>query len=175
MYDVFFALSHGVHRGKLKIGKKDDREIFIKKLVDNTPNIKFDVYGMNNVQPIWADQFFKVLSNCKMGLNLSQGKPVKYYSSDRFAQLVGNGLLTFVDRKTMFENFFSKDEMIFYDNINDLSEKITKFASDDKERIRISKNGMKKYFKYFNSSKVSSFIINKTFGIKTNKFFWENK
>ncbi len=175
IYDVFFALSHGVHRGKLKVGKKDDREIFIKKLLQKTPNVKFDIYGMNNIQPIWADQFFKVLSNCKMGLNLSQGKPVKYYSSDRLAQLVGNGLLTFVDRKTMFENFFSKDEMVFYDNIDDLSEKITKYSNDDKERIKISKKGMKKYFKYFSSSKVSNFIINKTFGISTKKFFWENK
>ena len=84
---------------------------------------------MNNIQPIWADEFYNVLSNCKMGLNLSQGDPVKYYSSDRFAQLIGNGLLTFIDRKTMFENFFSNDEIIFYDNLSDLSEKILKYAN----------------------------------------------
>ena len=28
--DVFFALSHGVHRGKLKTGKEDDRIIFLE-------------------------------------------------------------------------------------------------------------------------------------------------
>ena len=27
-YDLFFALSHGVHRGTLKKGKIDNREIF---------------------------------------------------------------------------------------------------------------------------------------------------
>jgi hypothetical protein len=32
-YDVFFAMSHGVHRGELKKGKNDDREIFINKLI----------------------------------------------------------------------------------------------------------------------------------------------
>ena len=26
-YDVFFAMSHGVNRGKIKSGKKDEREI----------------------------------------------------------------------------------------------------------------------------------------------------
>ena len=31
--DVFFALSHGVHRGVLKTGKFDDRERFINKLI----------------------------------------------------------------------------------------------------------------------------------------------
>ena len=30
--DVFFALSHGVHRGILKKGKEDDRSYFLKKL-----------------------------------------------------------------------------------------------------------------------------------------------
>lgn len=175
IYDVFFALSHGVHRGKLKIGKKDPREFFIKNLIDITPNIKFDVYGMNNIQPIWADEFYNVLSNCKMGLNLSQGDPVKYYSSDRFAQLIGNGLLTFIDRKTMFENFFSKDEIIFYDNLSDLSEKILKYANDDISRIKISRNGRHKYFKYFNSSEVANFIIEKTFEFNGKKFYWENK
>ena len=39
-----------------------------------------------------------------MGLNLSQGRAVKYYSSDRFAQL-GNGLLVLVDEKTRLEIF----------------------------------------------------------------------
>ena len=44
--DVFFALSHGVHRGILKVGKVDDRTIFINKLIEKTKNVKFDVYGL---------------------------------------------------------------------------------------------------------------------------------
>ena len=47
---------------------------------------------MNNVQPIWAENFIKIISNSKMGLNLSRGKPLKYYSSDRITQIMGNGL-----------------------------------------------------------------------------------
>ena len=35
-------MSHGVHRGVLKRGKFDDREIFIDKLKKLTPNIKYD-------------------------------------------------------------------------------------------------------------------------------------
>ena len=53
---------------------------------------------MNNVQPIWGDEFIEKISNSSMGLNLSRGMPTKYYSSDRIAQLLGNGLLTFVDK-----------------------------------------------------------------------------
>ena len=68
---------------------------------------------MNNVQPIWADQFLQKISNSYMGLNLSRGKPIKYYSSDRIAQLVGNGLLTFIDEKTYLNDFFQKKKLFF--------------------------------------------------------------
>ena len=172
--DVFFALSHGVHRGVLKKGKFDVRENFINKLITKTPNIKFDVYGINNIQPIWADSFYKTIEKSKMGLNLSQGKPIKYYSSDRISQLVGNGLLTFVDEKTQFADFFNKDELIFYKSITDLSEKILKYAADDKERIKIAKKGKHKYFKYFNSTLIAEYIISQTLNIPTKKFLWEN-
>ena len=50
--DVFFALSHGVHRGVLKRGKTDDRVKFLTQLTNITPDVKFDIYGLNKVQPI---------------------------------------------------------------------------------------------------------------------------
>jgi glycosyltransferase involved in cell wall biosynthesis len=171
--DVFFALSHGVHRGVLKKGKFDGRESFINKLLEITPNVKFDLYGINNIQPIWADSFYKVIEKSKMGLNLSQGKPIKYYSSDRITQLVGNGLLTFIDEKTQFGDFFNKDELIFYNSISELSEKIIKYSLDDKERIKVAKKGKYKYFKYFNSSLIAKYIISKTFSNRKIKYLWD--
>ena len=60
--DLFFAMSHGVHRGILKKGKFDVRENFINELMDLLPNVKFDVYGMEEKQPIWADQYLKSIA-----------------------------------------------------------------------------------------------------------------
>jgi len=172
--DVFFALSHGVHRGKLKQRSSDDRERFIKKLIDKSKNIKFDIFGINKVQPIWADQYFKTIANSKMGLNLSRGTPIKYYSSDRLTQIIGNGLVTLIDEKTCYNHFFNNNEMIFYKNISDLLEKITKISSDDKLRKKIGRNGKLKYLKYFNSNLISSFIIEKTLEIKSSNYYlWD--
>jgi glycosyltransferase involved in cell wall biosynthesis len=171
--DVFFAMSHGVHRGVLKKGKFDDREIIINKLMKITPNVRFDLYGMNNIQPLWADDYLLAISQSKIGLNLSQGKPAKYYSSDRFSQLIGNGLLVMIDENTKIGNFFNKDEIVLYKNISDLSEKIVKYTNDNKLRNKIARKGRRKYFKYFNSTKVAEFILNKSFDIKK-RYFWEN-
>ena len=130
-------MSHGVHRGELKKGKNDDREIFINRLIKKNKEIKFDVYGMNSVQPIWGEQFLKKISNCYMGINLSRGKPIRYYSSDRIAQLIGNGLLTFIDEKTYLSDFFNKNEIIFYKNLEDLSYKINKYKKDVKKEKKL--------------------------------------
>jgi len=172
--DLFFAMSHGVHRGALKQGKFDDREIFINKLIKNNKDINFDIYGMNQKEPIWGDKFINLLSTSSMGLNLSRGKCVKYYSSDRIAQLMGNGLLTFINEKTFYGDFFSNREIITYKDIGDLSYKLNKYKKDSKERKLIAKNGKNKYMKYFNSDIVCDFIINKTFESKNkNDYLWE--
>jgi len=173
--DVFFALSHGVHRGVLKMGKYDERSGFINKLISTTKDVKFDIYGLKKIQPIWADHYFKTISNSKMGLNLSRGAPIKYYSSDRITQITGNGLVTLIDEKTQYRDFFNDKEMVFYKNLSDLSEKIIKITRDDKLRRMIGKNGKKKYLKYFNSTLVAEFIINKSLGTNSKKkYFWNN-
>ena len=171
--NVFFALSHGVHRGKLKIGKIDDRITFLNNLQKTTPDIKFDIYGVNKVQPIWADHYFKTIENAKMGLNLSRGKAIKYYSSDRITQIVGNGLVCLIDEKTQYRDFFKDNEMVFYKNVSDLSEKILKISRDEKLRKSIARSGKNKYMKYFNSNLVAEFIINKSLDINNKKkYFW---
>ena len=171
--DLFFAMSHGVHRGTLKKGKIDDREILLNRLFNKNEKIKFDFYGYRGKQPVWGNDFINVLSNSKMGLNLSRGKPIKYYSSDRLAQLMGNGLLTFIDKKTCYSDFFTNKEIVTYNNYDDLIEKIYKYKKNDKERKLIAKNGKLKYLKYFNSTLVAEFIINKTYDINK-KYYWDN-
>ena len=110
-----------------------------------------------------------------MALNLSRGVPKKYYSSNRIASLLGNGLLTFIDEKTKFDHFFNANELVFYKNIDDLSEKMQKLSLDDSLRKKIAKRGWLKYHKFFNSQIVSDYMINKVFNLsRNNKTIWEN-
>ena len=94
-----------------------------------------------------------------MGLNLSRGKPTKYYSSNRIASIMGNGLLTFVDKKVQLEDFFKLNEIVFYSDINELSDKIKFFSKNDKLRKKIAMNGKKKYFKLFNEKRIAEYFI----------------
>ena len=102
--DVFFTMSHGVNRGVLRKNKFDVREPFVKKLISLNPNIVFDIYGYKNKQPIWSTDFYDAVYKSKMALNLSRINNVKYYSSNRIASLIGNGILTFVDANTQLND-----------------------------------------------------------------------
>ncbi len=162
--DLFYAMSHGVNRATLKEGIEDDRIIFLNNLVKKIPNIKYDFYGFANKQPIWGNNFFRSLINSKMGLNLSRGKPTKYYSSNRIASIMGNGLLTFIDKKVQMDHFFNTKEIVFYNNISDLADKINFYAKNDKLRKKIAKNGQKKYFKLFNEKRITEYFVNISIG-----------
>lgn len=168
--DLFYAMSHGVNRAVLKEGVEDNRVEFLDKLVKKISKIKYDFYGFANKQPIWGDDFNKALINSKMALNLSRGKPTKYYSSNRIASVIGNGLLTFIDNKVQMSDFFNKNEIIFYNDINDLSDKIKFYSANDKLRKKIAENGKKKYFKLFNEINVAKYLVDTSLGNKASLF-----
>ena len=164
--DLFYAMSHGVNRATLKEGVEDTRINFLNGLIKKIPKIKYDFYGFSNKQPIWGNDFNNALVNSKMGLNLSRGKPTKYYSSNRIASIMGNGLLTFIDKKVDMIDFFNKNEIIFYKDINDLSDKILFYSKNDNLRRKIAENGKKKYFQLFNEKRIANYIIQKSLGNK---------
>ena len=172
--DLFFALSHGVNYGGLRSNSKDERELFLNNILKKGSGINFHILGINNDKPKWNYDFYKEMMICKMSLNLSRGKPLKYASSNRIASYMGNGILTFVNEKVKFQELFSSNEMLFYKNENDLIDKI-KDIKDDMQKInKISKKGKEKYFRIFNNLIVADSIISKSLGVKSKyKYAWE--
>ena len=171
--DLFFALSHGVNFGGLRQNTMDEREKFLRNLVKLGKNINFHVLGINNDKPKWNYDLYKEMMICKMSLNLSRGKPLKYASSNRIASYIGNGILTFIDEKTKYHDFFSKKEMLFYKNEKDLSEQINDIKNDINRINKISANGKKRYFEIFNNLIISDSIIHKTLGsTQKYKYVW---
>jgi glycosyltransferase involved in cell wall biosynthesis len=173
-FDIFYAVSHGVNRGTLKKNKTDERYNFLKLLMSKTNDLTYNIFGFNNIQPVWGNQFIKEISKCKFALNLSRGQPIKYYSSNRIASLVANGIPTLIDKKVKYDDFFSNKEMIFYEDIYDLIDKINFYKKNERKRIQIGINGKKRYFKIFNNRIVADYIASKTLGIKpTYKYIWD--
>lgn len=157
--DLFFALSHGVNFGDLKRRKTDEREIVINNLMKKFPKINYNFLGIANEKPKWNYDFFDELLKTKMALNLSRGKPLKYTSSNRIAALIGNGIYTFIDKKTNFKDFFNENEVGSYKDLDDLGSKVEKLKSKPNLINKYGKAGRDKYFKLFNTKKISKEII----------------
>jgi len=165
-FDIFYAISHGVNRGILKKNKIDERFNFLEFLMSKSSDITYNIFGFNNVQPVWGSKFINEISKCKFALNLSRGEPIKYYSSNRIASLVANGIPTLIDEKVKFSDFFSKNDMIFYKDIYDLIDKVNYYKNNERKRTQLGMNGKKRYFKIFNNKVVADYIFSKTLGVK---------
>ena len=99
---------------------------------------------------------------------------MKYHTSNRIASLVANGIMTFIDKKTKYQDFFDNDEMGFYDGTNDLLNQIEKLNGNINKINKISKNGKKRYFSIFDNSIIAEYIISKIFNTKSRfKYVWD--
>ena len=173
-FDIFYAVSHGVNRGVLKKNKIDERFNFLKLLTSASRGISYNVFGFNNIQPVWGNKFIEEISKCKFALNLSRGAPIKYYSSNRISSLVANGIPTLIDEKVKFSDFFSNNEMIFYKDIYDLIDKVNYYKNNERKRVQLGINGKKRYFKIFNNRIVADYIFSKTLGVKpSHDYIWD--
>ena len=174
--DLFFALSHGVNYGKLKKNIIDERSQFLDKLISiSNDKIKFNILGLYNEEPKWNYEFNKELMYSKTALNLSRGGPSKYASSNRIATLMGNGILTFINEKIKFQDFFKDGEIITYKDEKDLIKKLISIKDNSKEILKRSKLAKKNYFKYFENIIISDFMIFKIFNTKKKyKYIWTN-
>ena len=87
---------------------------------------------------------------------------------------MGNGILTFIDERVSYKDFFNENEMLFYRNENDLINKINEIKNNIKRINQISKNGKRKYFELFNNKLVSESILNKSLNYPSKfKYVWE--
>lgn len=169
--DIFLAISHGQHRGILKRDFIDDRVYFINKL---TKKAEYNIFGYKN-NPVWGHNFFLELNKCSMGINLSRGQPIKYYSSDRISSLLGNGLLTFIHEDYNYSDFFKKKSIVTYKNVNDLNKKILFFKKNKKLLKEYAKNSHARAHKIFNNQIIAEYIINKSLNLlNTKQKLWTN-
>ena len=158
--DVFYATSHGVNRGVLKKGKKDERYDFINYLYNNLRNYRCYFPGFNNAQPIWGKKFYRSLYNSLISINYSRGKFKKFYSSDRLSSLIGNGCFVLNEKKNFFYKKFNNTELVNFKSRKDLLNKIKYYLKNKNLAKIIAKNCYYKYHYLYNAKKVVKKIIN---------------
>lgn len=128
------------------------------------PGLAFDVRGLYGRPGVFGAELFDVLGRAKMGLNISKRNDVCLYSSDRMSQLLGCGLLTLIDRRTRFDEIFAPDELVTFEGLEDLLERIAYFRSHDAERRAVAEKGWRRAHAIFGETLVAQWILDVSFG-----------
>lgn len=145
------------------IGRSDDkRKDFINKL-SNMEEIDFKIFGNNRNSLISGQDFLNTIAQSKMAVNYSRYNDIPLYSSDRVIQLLAQGSLVFSPKIPEFDTLFLDDEIIYFDDFNDLKEKLVFYKNNEEKRLKISKKGWKKAHKLFNSTIITEKMIENIF------------
>ena len=175
-YDIFYALSFGVGTGKLKSIKSDyDREIYLDLISNEYPKIKTNFFGYNGIQPVWGHSFENELAKSPISLNLSRKPYLKYYSSDRISQYLGNGSCVFVDINSKLDDLFNKEEVIFYDSNDhvDFGKKVLKMVENINSAKEVAKKGWNRGHINYNEKIITNYFLDIAFNKKpTREYSW---
>ena len=139
----------------------DPRFEIVQYVKEQLPRIQFDTYGAIGNPAVWGTAYEKVLAGTKMALNLNRTEGEYLSSSTRLAQLIGNGILTFVNEKNGLQ-LFLKDRAVFFKDQEDLVKKIQQINDDDDLRIAISSAGRVFYHEHFSSEKITQYVVEST-------------
>lgn len=164
--DLLFC---GVDKGE------SERTQTVRYLQEHLHDINFSIYGSLGNPPIYGNNYIKALADSRMGLNISRRNNIFLYSSDRIAQLTGNGILTFTPDTPGMRELYTDNEVVYFSGQHELMEKVKYYKAHDDERIQIARNGRLKSHDKFNSTAVARFITDTSTGIKSEAFYNHNE
>ena len=155
----------------------DPRKTTVDLIRQRLPQIEFPEHVSFETGGLWGANYMETLRRSKCGLNLSREREgplnlatpddLYIYSSDRVSHLTGNGVLTFSHRKYNIDKLYTEDEMVYYENDEDLVSKIAYFLENDKMRRKIAKKGWEKAHLHLNECLGAQYIIDV---LSNNKF-----
>ena len=145
------------------IGRSDDnRKDFINKLFE-IEELDFKIFGNNKKSLIFGQDFLDTIAKSKMAINYSRYNDIPLYSSDRIIQLLGQGCLVFSPKIPEFDTLFTEEEIVYFNDFDDLKEKLIFYKNNEKKRLEISKKGWEKAHRFFNSSVVTEKMVTNIF------------
>ena len=144
----------------------DARAITARYLVDNKDGLNIHIGGAGvNDGRVFGAAYYDLLERAKMGLCMNKTEDYYLYASGRMSQYMSSGILAFIPEGPRFEDIFGTDSFVSYKTNEELLDKIKYFAANERERIKMARNGHKKIHDYFLVDKVCQYMIERVFGL----------
>lgn len=136
--------------------------------------VRAGYFGFGGRRKLAGAEFVATLGRSKMALNLSHASDVPLYSSDRLAQITGNGCLAFTPRTPGMEALFAADEVVYYDDPAALPDLIAGCHRDDAARRRIAEAGWRRAHRSYNEKRIARYLLEAVAGEFSESYEWQN-
>lgn len=144
---------------------ESDLRTKIPRLVEDLPGLAI---GLKN--GVWGHSYLELLATVKMGLNLSifvspegesdgDGSHHYLYSSDRISQYLGNGLLTFAEKRFCLGEVYGPDCIEEVGGYEELKDRLQYFARHDDLRRKRAENSWRRTHAEFNERLVAQYLL----------------
>ncbi|NQV28329.1 MAG: glycosyltransferase family 1 protein [Rhodopirellula sp.] len=136
-----------------------ERIRFLKSIVDSLPDLRFGVFGCLGNPGVFGKEKEDLLPKCRMGLNLSRRNDIDLYSSDRIAQIAGNGLLTVTPAGGGLEKIYNSNEVLYFSDPADLVQKLDGLLKQPERAAEMARNAWRKSHEQYSAATVARFIV----------------
>jgi hypothetical protein len=145
------------------ISGESNRWDLIDELVRLRPDLRYALYGRNKQNRLFGDAYYRAISQSKVGLNLNREEG-DLYASDRMAQYLGNGILLATSRRSGYQDYFGDDEMLFFDDAEELADRIDWAVSLDLRWRGMAERARANATATMGGKLVTDFILGMTLG-----------
>jgi glycosyltransferase involved in cell wall biosynthesis len=133
------------------------------QLLAQVPGARTMFGGVLGQQPLTGARYQQALESAAIGLNFSRRADSFLYSSDRLAQMAGNGQAVAIERATGYDQLFTDRQMIFFDSVDALAARLRALIHEPAERQAIAAAGRARYYEMFNEQIVARYIVDVAF------------
>uniref|UniRef100_A0A486XVX4 Probable hexosyltransferase n=1 Tax=Rheinheimera sp. BAL341 TaxID=1708203 RepID=A0A486XVX4_9GAMM len=121
---------------------------------------------------IRGEAYFDVIRRAKIGIGLNAVHNVPRYTSDRLTHYTGFGSFILSHNFTGLRDLFSADEVVAYDNVQQLDELIGYYLHHEQEREHIARQAQQKVVQYYNCTNVSGMLLDIIETGRSDRFAW---
>ena len=159
-FDLLFAAHDGRPRD---LGpERLSPAMAVQRLRVAAPMLRLYTPGVAGEAEAGGYAYFQALQAARMGWSLSR-RIAPLYASDRMAHFFGWGLAVLMDRRSGFDRFYSVEEAVFYDDLDDLAGQAAALKADDARARAMAQAGWVKTWSLFHSGKVLDYVMAQLF------------